>query len=185
MAGSIGEHSVRAGRLAARLALLGCLLGPAPGLRATESTVQPMVDAMTRMMDAFGMIDRYRWNTTPPAGTARQDAWPQGPYPGTGYDGWSGAPQPAPAGQASPLEGVWQGNNGGVLVVQQGQARLYAAREQYQDFQLRLQDQLLLLREPHSGQVRSYEFALQGDRLALRDRAGNLVLFRRAALPQR
>jgi hypothetical protein len=155
-----------------RWLLLAAWLGTPPGAAAADGTLHPLVDAMTRMMDAFGLIDRYRWNAEPT------------PYPG---HGWSGAlPQaPADATRHTPLEGIWLATNGGGMVIRQGLVRLYASPEVYQDFYLKLQGRLLLLRDARSGQVRSYDFALQGGRLVLLDRNGNLLLFRRAAPPGR
>jgi hypothetical protein len=156
--------------------LAGLLASPLQG-PAADGAVHPLVDAMTRMMDAFGLIDRYRWNADP------SPSWSQA-YPGYG---WSGAlPQaPADATRNTPLEGVWLAANGGGMVIRHGLVRLYVAADVYQDFYLKLQGRLLLLRDARSGQVRSYDFALQGERLVLLDRQGNLLLFRRAALPGR
>lgn len=161
--------------------LAAALLTLALSRAAAADTTHPMVDAMTRMMDSFGLLDRYRWNSTDSQPeTLAPGGWTQWPgtMPGGNWRGW--LPQaPADATHDSPLEGAWQAENGAVLVVRQGLARLYVSRDRYQDFYVKLQGKLLLLREAKGGRVQHYDYAMQGGRLVLLDRDGNLILFRR------
>ena len=81
------------------------------------------------------------------------------------------------------LPGTWVSNEGAVLLVRDGLARLYLSKELHQDYYLKIQGDQLLLRDASSGAISRYEFAVQGDRLALRDKHGETLLFRRAARP--
>jgi hypothetical protein len=83
-------------------------------------------------------------------------------------------------GQNAELGGRWQGNRGELLMIRNGRFRIYQDQERFKEGNLGLEGQnMLTMQDPVSGNVRRYEYALQGDKLALRDQAGNLLLYRR------
>jgi hypothetical protein len=100
------------------------------------------------------------------------------PWPGTGTGTGGGYPSYG-FGTANPLEGVWQGNSGEVLLIRDGQFRLYASRDNYNDGRLTVRGDRLALGDPNTGVTREYEYAAHEDRLVLRDSNGNLLLYRR------
>jgi hypothetical protein len=79
------------------------------------------------------------------------------------------------------LDGKWQSNSGEVMVIDNGQFRIYRSRSEYRDGRLRLHGRSLLsLQDLNSGNSMEFEYALQNDRLALRDQRGNLLLYKRS-----
>ena len=124
-------------------------------------------------------------------GMAGQLGWPQQPFgtfgsPAGAYPGVTTMPGAALGSMAplhprgTPLDGAWQGNSGEILLVRDGQFRLYATRDTYKDGRIAVQGNRLVLADPRSGISREYEYAAHEDRLVLRDDNGNLLLYRRA-----
>ncbi|MCP3666980.1 MAG: hypothetical protein GY696_31560 [Gammaproteobacteria bacterium] len=93
----------------------------------------------------------------------------------------SNTPNPFPATQPSTqLDGSWQGRNGEVLVIRQGQFRLYPNRTTHKQGLLTIRGpRLLLMHDPETNSQRFYEYAEQQGKLALRDQNGNMLLFKR------
>jgi hypothetical protein len=79
----------------------------------------------------------------------------------------------------SPVNGVWQGNSGEILLVRGQSFRLYVGRDNYSDGRLALLGNRLVLANPSTGISREYEYAAHEGRLVLRDSDGNLLLYRR------
>jgi len=66
-------------------------------------------------------------------------------------------------------------------MVRNDRFRIYLSREHFKEGRLRIIDgDRLLMQDPETGTEREYEYALHEGKLALRDTAGNLLLFRRA-----
>jgi hypothetical protein len=105
--------------------------------------------------------------------------------PATGYRGIMPRPGAATRGLASlygagsAIDGVWQGNSGEIFLVHNGQFRLYAGRDNYNDGRLAVRGNRLILANPSTGISRAYEYATEDGRLVLRDDNGNLLLYRR------
>lgn len=96
--------------------------------------------------------------------------------PGGSSGAWS------PARQSSRLEGVWEGRDGELLVVQGSRFRIYSAQFQRVDGLLQIRGNRLALYNPLDRQARPFEFVERQGRLILRDRAGQLYLYRRLRL---
>ena len=84
-----------------------------------------------------------------------------------------------PGGGATGLDGVWEGRDGGLLIVGGRRFRLQAARGGHLEGLIRRERDRLALYEPETDTVRAYEMAEQNGRLVLRDDAGNTFLYRR------
>lgn len=80
------------------------------------------------------------------------------------------------------LEGLWEDNQGGLLIVQGGFYRLYSACRGYVEGEIRLQDTRVELSNRAENFIQTFEFALDQGRLALRDQNGQLYLYRRLVL---
>jgi len=65
-------------------------------------------------------------------------------------------------------------------MVRNDRFRIYLGKEHFKEGTLRiLSANQLLMQDPETGIEREYEYALHEGKLALRDAAGNLLLFRR------
>jgi hypothetical protein len=99
-------------------------------------------------------------------------SWPMGaPWSGT-YPGGAFA-------GASPLEGTWESSTGELMIVSGGQFEIRSADQRSASGSLSVQGNQLYTYSPDLGVGQEYEFALEGDKLALRDPDGDLLLFRR------
>jgi hypothetical protein len=83
----------------------------------------------------------------------------------------------------SPLDGIWQGQGGEIVLVMYGRFRIYADADRYRDGSYRVDGKWILMRDPATGAEKSYEFALDEGRLALRGIDGTLLLFRQLPIP--
>ena len=80
------------------------------------------------------------------------------------------------------LDGLWEDNQGGLLIVQGGFYRLYSACRGYIEGQIRVQTDRVELSNRTENFTQTFEFALDQGRLALRDQNGQLYLYRRLIL---
>lgn len=111
-------------------------------------------------------------------------AWPGGlpglggmtPYPGA--QGWT-TPGPAYRQQVQQLDGIWELDKGGFVILRGNAARLYLARDRYQDFTIGYDDQWLWWTPQSGGTASRYQYRRQDGRMILRDDDGNYLLLRR------
>lgn len=85
--------------------------------------------------------------------------------------------------QQSPLDGIWQGQGGELVLVMYGHFRIYANADAYRDGRYEVRDQRIIMQDPQTGATRAFEFALSEGRLVLRDKDGQLLLFRQLPIP--
>ncbi|EGV18643.1 hypothetical protein [Thiocapsa marina] len=83
---------------------------------------------------------------------------------------------------ASPLEGIWEGSDDGLLIVQGGRYRIYAPFSGYIDGDMRITGDRVELTNRREGFSQEFEYALDQGRLVLRDRQGQIYLYRRLVL---
>jgi hypothetical protein len=122
------------------------------------------------------------WGGAPFGGMPSPSGWAQ--WPG-GQAPWGSLPQglpnlfpnlpPPPPG---PLDGIWLGQSGEVLVVRQGRFRIHQDPDSYREGQFRLQGDRLAMLDPESGHVVEYDMIHEQDHLALRDPRGGILLYR-------
>lgn len=92
-----------------------------------------------------------------------------------GMQPWAATPQAT----QSALDGIWELNKGGFVIIRGNRARFYASREKYQDYVLGY-DRDYLWWAPESGGSRSrYRYRVQNDRMVLADSERNVLLLRR------
>jgi hypothetical protein len=191
----------RPGRAAA---LLLCALVTAPLGQVNAANRESVADAMVRMMEAMGFL-----NPGPGSGFPSGSTWTPafgsfampGSIPG-------GAPYEDPSrrldmgeamrrfsrgmagpggGQSfawmgSPLEGIWEGRGGELLIVQGNRFRIYAGSAAHVDGYIMVRANRVALYNPVDSNTQLYEYAQSQDRLALRDASGQLYLYRRLRL---
>lgn len=177
--------------------LLGLSLGLAvnsPVILAEDNRMgEVMANAMTRMMEAMGVADADTDSGSAPTAPARvMGEVMRGDLDADDWLGHFGNPLwefglPDQAGsfgdlfrwQSTRLEGIWEGRDGGLLIVQNHRFRLYQPGSGYVDGLIQQRGNRVALYNPATGAALPYESAQQRGRLVLRDAAGQLFLYRR------
>lgn len=77
------------------------------------------------------------------------------------------------------LSGIWQGTSGDVLVIRGNRFRIHNADGLHRDGTFQVVGSQFFAYAPRSGVTRRYELAQRGNRLALRDSEGQVLLFER------
>jgi len=181
-------------------ALLLAVLAWSPTQAASSDAADVMAKAMAKMMDAMGLFDGDSGTAMPTMPSMMpgmgsfgygQMPWSQMPWsqvpgygvftdpittfgmPGMGEQftrsmGWPSA------GGGSGLDGIWEGRDGGLMIIRGPRFRL----------QIQRRGDRIALFEPSTESVRAYEMAEQQGRLVLRDAAGNTYLYRRLWLDE-
>ena len=194
------------------LALLALLAGTVPAA-AEDVSAAPraaMAEAMAKMMEAMGFLGPALPGSMPspvpgvmpgmlpspltgmPGAADPKTLMDQGMEKGGAAlqqmtEGMKMPDTPAsfmPWGTPSRLDGVWEGRNGELLIVQGNRFRIYPGASHYVDGYIQLQGDRLALYNPGNEHIRPFEFAESEGRLALRDPAGTLFLYRRLWLEQ-
>ncbi|MCG6896282.1 MAG: hypothetical protein LJE61_05170 [Thiocapsa sp.] len=83
---------------------------------------------------------------------------------------------------AGPLEGIWEGSDDGLLIVQGGRYRIYAPFSGSIDGDIRVTGDRVELTNRRESFAQEFEYALDQGRLVLRDRQGQVYLYRRLML---
>ncbi len=153
-------------------------LSPSPTALAHQTLAEAMAQAIARMMESMGL--NVTQNPVPPS--VPLSPWPPGQAmpsaPNAAWQAWQG-------GFAVPttvLEGTWEDNQGGLLIVQGGFYRLYAPCRGSLDGDIRVVGNRVELTNRQQGFSQSFEFALDQGRLALRDQNGQIYVYRRLVL---
>jgi hypothetical protein len=103
---------------------------------------------------------------------------PQAFPPGLGQmPGWP-SPQAAGADQTR-LDGIWELNKGGFVIIKGRHARLYLSREKFQDFIVGFDNTNLWWVPQNGGTQSRYRYRMQDDRMILADDKGGYLLLRR------
>jgi hypothetical protein len=97
--------------------------------------------------------------------------------------GMAGLPE-MPGWQRTTLDGIWEGREGGLLIVQAHRFRLYSPHGDYIDGLIQQRGDRIALFDPERDIARPYEFAQHQGRLVLRDAAGQVYLYRRLWLDE-
>lgn len=197
----------------ALLALLALLAGMVPAT-AEDVSAAPraaMAEAMAKMMEAMGFLGPSLPGSMPsplpgvmpgmmptpltggmPLVTDPKSLMDQGLDKGSAAlqqmtEGMKMPDAPGsfmPWGTPSRLDGVWEGRNGELLIVQGNRFRIYPGASHYVDGYIQLQGDRLALYNPGNEHIRPFEFAESEGRLAMRDPSGSLFLYRRLWLEQ-
>lgn len=136
----------------------------------------PFVDMMRSMLDVFEMMQLYqdfsgqaRHVPSPYGYRQYMPRKPAAPHPTTPFD----------QAQENQLEGAWASRNHILLAIKQNYARMYWSKEQYRDFYLEIAPEHIRFKDAGTGQVQEFEFRMQDNQLALRDTQGRVIQFYR------
>lgn len=88
---------------------------------------------------------------------------------------------PLPDWRNNALVGNWLGSNGALFAVKNGLARLFYSEFEYQDFFVQTSASELALRSAKDNHISVYKYALQRDKLILKNQLGITLRFRRIA----
>jgi hypothetical protein len=173
-------------RLLLPLLPLCLFLAATPCGAQTEGAREAMANAMARMMEAMGFLGDGGGGAVPgplstPMQAADQARSMMEQMPGgealqalPGLDGWRG----------TSLDGVWEGRDGGLLIVEGPRFRLYAPNHAHIDGLIQQRNDRIAIYTPNDDVARPYQFAEQQGRLVLRDASGQIYLYRRLWLDQ-
>jgi hypothetical protein len=181
-------------RLSPILLMIALLAAAAPPSRAADGTAEMMARAMAKMMEAMGLFGdgagsgSMQFGPSPYAMPGmEQMPWMQQPWashlgdPSQAFGMGQWMPQmPGMQGlSATGLDGVWEGRDGGLLIVQGHRFRLQSAHGGHVEGLIQRRGNRLAFYEPSTETVRPYEFVEEQGRLILRDPEGQVYLYRR------
>lgn len=163
-----------------------------------QGTRETMADAMSKMMEAMGMFNPSPGSSLPsdPMSMAKPFGGPAWMPGGGGFGMPWGSPFQDPSRamgmgeemmkrfspDASPLEGIWEGRNGELVVVQGKRFRIYSGAAGYVDGYVHVQGDRMAMYTTGERQARPFEYAESNGRLVLRDAGGQTYLYRRLRL---
>jgi hypothetical protein len=90
-------------------------------------------------------------------------------------------PQIAPP--VSPVDGIWLGRGGEIVLVMYGHFRIYASAEVYQDGRFEILGDRLVMYDPQSERRMLFDYYLAEGRMILRNAAGDLLMFKQLPIP--
>ena len=151
------------------------------GAAVQETMAEAMGNAIARMMESMGFASTGAPGTTPtlpdPANSMGMSGWPS-VFGNLSLPSGGGA---MPGG-GSVLEGIWEDNQGGLLIVQGRFYRLYALGRGAIDGEILVESNRVDLANRQESFIQTFEFALDEGRLALRNQSGQVFLYRRLVL---
>jgi hypothetical protein len=110
--------------------------------------------------------------------------WPGGGYPQLGGlpNHWGGQNWGGPGQHSASrglLDGIWELNKGGFVIIRGNAARLYLSKETYQDFVIGYDHQYLWWQPQAGGSTSRYRYQVRDGRMIMQDSDGNYLLLRR------
>lgn len=193
-------------RMRLTMLLLGSCLPLSLSLQAADSTGTTMANMMRGMITGLNLLGQA--GNTPGYGYSGLPgtSWPGTAWPGTPWAApgmypslyppmyppmyppggtlaapYAGAPayNQRNANLLRLLQGSWETNNGGLLLVKGQLARLYLSRDRFQDLELTVDQHYVWMRPAGTGQTRRYEHRIFDKRVILRDEEGKVLLLQR------
>ena len=114
--------------------------------------------------------------------------WPggpplQSPLPGMGGVPPLMSPLSDPARARSPVDGIWLGQSGEIVLVMYGHFRIYASAEIYRDGRFEIDGDRLAMYDPESGYIMEFDYLLNDGRMIMRSETGAIMLFKQLPIP--
>jgi len=167
------------------LAALCALLIQVPAGHTTNwNSGNPFVDMMRSMLNMFEVMQLYQNYS----GYSNLSSVPQQFSPGQfNYSPFAQSDNrslqttpPASNTSLSPsIDGLWASDANTLLLIQQDYAQIYWSRSQYKNYYLRKSVNQLILTDAETGHSQTFDMATQADQMALRDKKGKQLLFRK------
>ena len=105
---------------------------------------------------------------------------PQPPVPGAGG---IAAPRYPASPMLSPLDGIWLGGGGELVLVMYGHFRIYANADIYRDGRFVVSDDRLVMYDPASERRMVFDYYLADGRMLLRSEWGEVLVFKQLPIP--
>ncbi len=83
----------------------------------------------------------------------------------------------------SPVDGIWIGQSGEIVLVMYGHFRIYASAETYRDGRFEIDADRLAMFDPETGYVMEFDYLLDDGRMILRNDSGGIMLFKQLPIP--
>lgn len=93
------------------------------------------------------------------------------------------SPAYAPLSGRSPVDGIWLGQGGELVLVMYGHFRIYASAELYRDGLFEILGDKLVMYDPQGNQPIAFDYRFEEARMALRSPTGAVMLFKRLPIP--
>lgn len=168
------------------LCALCALLIQIPAAHATNwGGGNPFVDMMRSMLNMFELMQLYQdfsgySNLSSVPHQFSPGQFNYGPFTQPGSR--SGYPAPPPFETSSPnprIDGLWASDANTLLLIRQDYAQIYWSRSQYRNYYLRRTTNQLHFTDAETGDVQVFDMVTQADQMALRDKDGQQLLFRK------
>ena len=168
------------------LCAICALLIQIPAAHATNwNSGNPFVEMMRSMLNMFELMQLYQDFSAYSnlSGVPRQFSPGQFDYGPNSqpYNRFWQPPPPTfdkPAAEPS-IDGLWSSNANTLLLIRRDHAQIYWSRTEYRNYYLRRTTNQLHFTDAETGQVQTFDMAVQADQMALRDRDGKQLLFRK------
>ena len=168
-----------------RLVLTLALVTSIADARANSYGNSPLFDMMKGMATGMLLLGQLGNTTSYPGywpGAGNAYGWPApipGPYNYPPPQGWSPYATPGAPNAIESLQGSWETETGGLLVIKRNFARLYLDRDRYQDLELHADEQYLWMRPARGGLMERYDYVLTDEHATLRADDGRTLRMRR------
>jgi hypothetical protein len=190
------------------LLICGLLFNPIAPAWSQENMAQAMAYAIARMMEAMGFpnstVNASPLPVNPMTMTGLPSAFGALPNmtnpvaPAMAISGntplnqilqhfnqsWSNNGRSSTATEMSLLEGIWEDNQGGLLIVQRSHYRIYSSCNGFIDGDILVNANHVALTNRRENFTQTCEFALDQGRLVLRNHNGDVFLYRLLILDQ-
>ena len=159
-----------------------CLAGAAKGTNLGPEDVGNMLQAMQNMKKLWQAFnDAGDWNLydrlIPGMPHDARYPSPQWNPPRQPMQPWVPGPHNS-FGQTN-LNGIWQGHDGNILVIDGNRFRIHASEDQYLFGIFMTYGNRFIAYSPQSDITRQYQFEINGELLALQDEHGQIMVFQR------
>lgn len=128
--------------------------------------------------------------TAMPGMSGMPGALPNGPeswggltQPWQTFEDWRPSQWIGPQRSERGLDGIWRSASGEAILIRQGQFRILGLDGSQSDGIFMTYRDRMIAYMPATDITRKYQFTLEGDRLALQDEAGQLMVFQRESAP--
>jgi hypothetical protein len=93
------------------------------------------------------------------------------------------SPLPQPQPSVSPVDGIWLGRAGEIVLVMYGHFRIYASAEIYRDGRFEIIGDRLIMYDPESGNQMLFDYHLEEGHMILRSKSGTMMQFKQLPIP--
>lgn len=176
--------------LAALLAALCALLIQFSASHASDwNDSNPFIEMMRSMLTMFEMMQMYQNFSgypdqfgMPPQFSPEQ--FSQFPFAQSDKSPLQLMPSAPNINSTPSIDGLWVSDDNILLVLKQNYAQIYWSRTQFRNYYLRKTENQLVFADTETGDLQTFDMVTQNDQMALRDKQGKQLLFRKLSTEQ-